>query len=178
MSRSEKQVVVTGAGTGIGAATAKRFASERACVVLNGRVPHWPLPRSPGGGLAHGHGGRHASSSASGAALPHLLASKGSIVNVSSVSGLAGDRTMSVSNAATGTATNLTRSPALALGDKGVRVPASWWVRNDEQLIETIGAVGWSRAAGQVARLDAASDVPPAYPVWHQRGVPMLNARG
>ena len=50
--------------------------------------------------------------------------------------------------------------------------------RNEEQLIENIGAVGWSLSAGQVARLDAASDVPPAYPIWHQRGFPMLNERG
>jgi aryl-alcohol dehydrogenase-like predicted oxidoreductase len=50
--------------------------------------------------------------------------------------------------------------------------------RNEEQLIENIGAVRWSLSAGQVARLDAASDVPPAYPVWHQRGFPMLNERG
>lgn len=50
--------------------------------------------------------------------------------------------------------------------------------RNEEQLIENIGAVGWSLSAGQVARLDAASDVPPAYPVWHQRGFPMLNEHG
>jgi len=50
--------------------------------------------------------------------------------------------------------------------------------RNEEQLIENIGAVGWSLSAEQVARLDAASDVPPAYPVWHQRGFPMLNERG
>lgn len=50
--------------------------------------------------------------------------------------------------------------------------------RNEEQLIENIGAVGWSLSEGQVAMLDAASDVPPAYPVWHQRGFPMLNERG
>ena len=31
--------------------------------------------------------------------------------------------------------------------------------------------------ADQVATLDAASDVTPAYPVWHQRGFPMLNER-
>ena len=51
-------------------------------------------------------------------------------------------------------------------------------VRNEEQLIENIGAVGWSLSAGQMARLDAASDVPPAYLVWHQRGFPMLNECG
>ena len=50
--------------------------------------------------------------------------------------------------------------------------------RNEAQLIENIGAVGWSLTAEQVARLDAASDVTPAYPVWHQRDFPMLNERG
>ena len=43
---------------------------------------------------------------------------------------------------------------------------------------ENIGAVGWKLTAEQVAKLDAASDVAPAYPVWHQRGFPMLNERG
>jgi aryl-alcohol dehydrogenase-like predicted oxidoreductase len=47
--------------------------------------------------------------------------------------------------------------------------------RNEEQLIQNIGAVGWQLTPEQVARLDAASDVPAAYPVWHQRGFPMLN---
>jgi NADP-dependent 3-hydroxy acid dehydrogenase YdfG len=37
MSRFEKMVVIIGAGSGIGAATAKRFASEGASVVPNGR---------------------------------------------------------------------------------------------------------------------------------------------
>jgi aryl-alcohol dehydrogenase-like predicted oxidoreductase len=50
--------------------------------------------------------------------------------------------------------------------------------RNEEQLIENIGAVGWQLTPDQVATLDAASDVPPAYPVWHQRGFAMLNERG
>ena len=58
------------------------------------------------------------------AALPHLLTAKGSIVNVSSVSGLGGDWNMSFYNAAKGAVTNLTRSLALELGDKGVRVNA------------------------------------------------------
>ena len=49
--------------------------------------------------------------------------------------------------------------------------------RNEQQLIENIGAVGWSLTAEQVARLDTASDTPPAYPVWHQRGSAMLNER-
>jgi aryl-alcohol dehydrogenase-like predicted oxidoreductase len=50
--------------------------------------------------------------------------------------------------------------------------------RNEAQLIENIGATGWALSAGQIAALDAASDVAPAYPVWHQRGFPMLNERG
>jgi aryl-alcohol dehydrogenase-like predicted oxidoreductase len=49
--------------------------------------------------------------------------------------------------------------------------------RNEAQLLENLGAVGWNLTAAQVARLDAASDVPPAYPVWHQRDFPMLNER-
>ena len=46
--------------------------------------------------------------------------------------------------------------------------------RNEEQLLQNIGAVGWALTPAQVARLDEASDVAPAYPVWHQRGSPML----
>jgi hypothetical protein len=44
-------------------------------------------------------------------------------------------------------------------------------------LLENIGAVGWKLTPEQVAKLDAASDVEPAYPVWHQRGFPLLNER-
>jgi aryl-alcohol dehydrogenase-like predicted oxidoreductase len=47
--------------------------------------------------------------------------------------------------------------------------------RNEQQLVENLGAAGWSLTPAQVATLDAASDVTPAYPVWHQRGFPMLN---
>ena len=49
--------------------------------------------------------------------------------------------------------------------------------RNEAQLVENIGAIGWNLTAEHVAQLDAASDVPAAYPVWHQRGFPMLNER-
>jgi aryl-alcohol dehydrogenase-like predicted oxidoreductase len=42
--------------------------------------------------------------------------------------------------------------------------------RNEEQLRQNLGAVGWSLTPEQVARLDAASEVTPAYPYWHQRG--------
>jgi len=50
--------------------------------------------------------------------------------------------------------------------------------RDEAQLVENIGAVGWALTPEQIARLDQASDVAPAYPVWHQRGFPMLNERG
>jgi aryl-alcohol dehydrogenase-like predicted oxidoreductase len=41
--------------------------------------------------------------------------------------------------------------------------------RNEEQLRDNLGAIGWNLTAEQVARLDAASAVPIAYPYWHQR---------
>jgi aryl-alcohol dehydrogenase-like predicted oxidoreductase len=41
--------------------------------------------------------------------------------------------------------------------------------RNEEQLRQNLGAVGWNLTAEQVKRLDAASDRTPIYPYWHQR---------
>jgi aryl-alcohol dehydrogenase-like predicted oxidoreductase len=41
--------------------------------------------------------------------------------------------------------------------------------RNEEQLSQNLGAAGWRLTAEQIARLDAASDVTPIYPYWHQR---------
>ena len=41
--------------------------------------------------------------------------------------------------------------------------------RTEEQLRQNLGAVGWSLTAEQVAALDAASEVTPSYPNWHQR---------
>jgi aryl-alcohol dehydrogenase-like predicted oxidoreductase len=41
--------------------------------------------------------------------------------------------------------------------------------RNEEQLRQNLGAAGWNLSAAQVAKLDAASDVTPVYPYWHQR---------
>lgn len=47
--------------------------------------------------------------------------------------------------------------------------------RNEEQLVQNIGAVGWDLSADQVATLNAASAVKPPYPTWHQREWPILN---
>ena len=40
--------------------------------------------------------------------------------------------------------------------------------RNEEQLRQNLGAVGWNLTKEQVAKLDAASAVSPTYPYWHQ----------
>ena len=47
--------------------------------------------------------------------------------------------------------------------------------RDETQLRQNLGAVGWALTAEQVARLDAASDRTPAYPYWHQRGFTERN---
>jgi meso-butanediol dehydrogenase/(S,S)-butanediol dehydrogenase/diacetyl reductase len=175
---TDKVVIVTGAGSGIGAATVKRFAREGARVVLVGRnvekleavaaglkpgqklvhaadVSDWEQVQAlvaktveyfgqldvlinnagvaPSGKITEAsiedwhkvfaidvdgvfHGCR--------AAMPHLIKSRGCIVNVSSVSGLGGDWKMSFYNAAKGAITNFTRALALDHGADGVRVNA------------------------------------------------------
>lgn len=173
-----KVAIVTGAGTGIGAATARRFIADGASVTMTGRrlarleaasagmdperVLLWsgdisdaadveklvaatmarfgridtlvnnagtatfgPFLKTPADdwaqvmrvnidGIIH----------ATRAALPHLLASKGSIVNVSSVSGIGGDWGLAYYNTSKGAVNNLTRALALEFGGKGVRVNA------------------------------------------------------
>jgi aryl-alcohol dehydrogenase-like predicted oxidoreductase len=47
--------------------------------------------------------------------------------------------------------------------------------RNEDQLKQNLGAVGWNLTMEQVAKLDAASEVPLAYPYWHQRGFAERN---
>ena len=179
MSRFEgKVVVVTGAGSGIGAGTARRFLQEGAFVVLNGRrearlretVAGFDTARSlvhPGdvsdeeyvkrlvedaitkfgkldvfvNNAAMAIFGPFAQTTTqdwrklmatdldsvyfgSREALPHLLKTKGSIINVSSASGLGGDWGLSAYNAAKGAITNFTRALALEYGSRGVRVNA------------------------------------------------------
>lgn len=55
----------------------------------------------------------------------------------------------------------LTRRPTVASIVLGAR--------NEEQLKQNLGSIGWSLTDDQMARLNAASDVPLIYPYWHQR---------
>jgi meso-butanediol dehydrogenase/(S,S)-butanediol dehydrogenase/diacetyl reductase len=173
-----KVVIVTGAGSGIGAATARRFAEEGACVVLAGRTEEklrkvaesLPADRAlvrvtdvsqmeavqglvreavdrfgalhvmvnnagvaPDGKITEAspddwrqvmaidvdgvyHGCR--------AAIPELIKTGGSVVNVSSVSGLGGDWGLSFYNAAKGAVTNFTRALAMDHARDGIRINA------------------------------------------------------
>ena len=171
-----KTVVITGAGSGIGAATARRFAAEGANVVLNGRradkLAEVATGLDPARTLVHpgdasvemevealiaaavdrfggldvlvANAGVFAGSTATKtstadwravmainldgvffavrAALPHLIARKGNIVSVASVSGLGGDWGAVAYNASKGGVVNLTRALALDNGRHGVRV--------------------------------------------------------
>ena len=49
--------------------------------------------------------------------------------------------------------------------------------RNEAQLQENLGAVGWKLSLDQIKRLDQASETPPTYPYWHQWQHPFLNAK-
>jgi meso-butanediol dehydrogenase/(S,S)-butanediol dehydrogenase/diacetyl reductase len=175
---SGKVVIVTGAGTGIGAATARRFAKDGASVVLAGRradklaevAGDMPAERvlvqvtdvsdeAACTALVQAAVRRfgkldvlvnNAGTAAFGsfvesgideyhkvmrtnvdgvvfctrAALPHLIESRGNIVNVSSASGTGGDWGLAFYDASKGAVTNLTRALALEFGARGVRVNA------------------------------------------------------
>ncbi|HLG58419.1 MAG TPA: aldo/keto reductase [Vicinamibacterales bacterium] len=47
--------------------------------------------------------------------------------------------------------------------------------RNEEQLRQNLGAIGWALTPEEIAKLDAASAVTLAYPYWHQRGFAERN---
>ena len=47
--------------------------------------------------------------------------------------------------------------------------------RNEEQLQQNLLAVGWNLTTDQVKKLDAASEIPPIYPYWHQWQNKTLN---
>ncbi|RYE53398.1 MAG: aldo/keto reductase [Sphingobacteriales bacterium] len=47
--------------------------------------------------------------------------------------------------------------------------------RNEEQLKENLGAVGWNLTKEQVKKLDDVSAAPPTYPYWHQWQNKKLN---
>ena len=49
--------------------------------------------------------------------------------------------------------------------------------RNEEQLKQNLGAVGWNLTAEQVAKLDKASHKHPAYPYWHQMQSDDINPK-
>lgn len=42
--------------------------------------------------------------------------------------------------------------------------------RNEQQLIENLGAIDWSLNQQQISKLDLASEIKVAYPYWHQQG--------
>lgn len=47
--------------------------------------------------------------------------------------------------------------------------------RNEEQLKQNLGSIGWKLSPEQIAKLDAASQVTRAYPYWHQAGFAERN---
>lgn len=47
--------------------------------------------------------------------------------------------------------------------------------RNEEQLIQNLGAVGWNLSPEHVARLNEVSALTPSYPTWHQSTFPVLQ---
>ncbi|HEY0974920.1 MAG TPA: aldo/keto reductase [Solimonas sp.] len=49
--------------------------------------------------------------------------------------------------------------------------------RNEQQLLQNLGALGWNLTTAQVQTLDAASQRVPTYPYWHQRDFDERNPK-
>jgi aryl-alcohol dehydrogenase-like predicted oxidoreductase len=49
--------------------------------------------------------------------------------------------------------------------------------RNEAQLEQNLGALGWQLSPEEIERLDAASHREPAYPYWHQKGFDARNPK-
>ena len=49
--------------------------------------------------------------------------------------------------------------------------------RNEEQLRQNLGAVGWNLTTSQIERLDTVSKRTPIYPYWHQMGSDNINPK-
>ena len=49
--------------------------------------------------------------------------------------------------------------------------------RNEEQLLQNLGAIGWTLTAEEIASLDKASYETPVYPYWHQKGFDQRNPK-
>ncbi len=49
--------------------------------------------------------------------------------------------------------------------------------RDEAQLLQNLGALGWTLSADEVARLDGVSQETPIYPYWHQKGFEERNPK-
>lgn len=49
--------------------------------------------------------------------------------------------------------------------------------RNEEQLKQNLGAIGWQLSEAEIERLDTVSHREPAYPYWHQKGFDERNPK-
>ncbi|PHM29331.1 SDR family NAD(P)-dependent oxidoreductase [Xenorhabdus budapestensis] len=214
----DKVVIITGAGSGIGEATAKRFSQEGAIVVLAGRDTdklHCVFSELPSEkalviqtdvtdresvknmvdetvrhfgriDILVNNAGLYAVGdllniseeeanavlatnfngvlNCSYFALPHLLKSKGCIVNNASISGLGGDWGGAHYCASKGAVVNLTRAMALDYGSQGVRVNAvcpglvltPMVARLDEETLESFDSRISLKRPGQPSEVAAA----------------------